>query len=205
MSYKTHGESETRLYKKWQEMKHRCNCKSDKHHYKYYISRGIKVCDEWQTFLPFREWALSNGYSDNLSIDRIDPDGNYSPDNCRWIPFKEQSSNTRKNVFLTYNGETKTVAQWAKIIGVKPNTVYRRIRLGWSTEDIIEKETFHGRMITYDGRTMNMKSWSEETGIPLQTIFNRYIAGWEPQKILSVESKKGNNQFTTKQESSSLS
>lgn len=89
-----HGESQTRLYGIWYTMRYRCNS-SLAGDYRYYGGRGIKVCDGWSDFMTFKQWALSHGYSDDLTIDRINNDGNYEPSNCRWTTMKEQSRNKR--------------------------------------------------------------------------------------------------------------
>lgn len=133
-----HGYTGTRIYHEWVNIKDRCNnpkCKS----YKNYGGRGITICEEWdRDFTKFRDWAMANGYDDNLSIDRIDNNGNYEPSNCRWADTYMQARNTRKNVFLTYNGETKTVSEWAEILGIQVDTLYARRRYGWSDARIIE-------------------------------------------------------------------
>jgi hypothetical protein len=102
-----HGMDGTRLYKTHENMKRRClvpNCKN----YKDYGGRGIKVCDEWIVFDSFMNWALTNGYKDDLFIDRIDTNGNYEPSNCRFVTRKENNNNRRDNYKITFNGTTKT-------------------------------------------------------------------------------------------------
>lgn len=114
-----HGQCGTRLYNIFRGMKKRCYNKNCKDFYKY-GGRGITVCDEWKdSFQAFYDWSIANGYFDNLTIDRIDNNKGYSPDNCRWVDIKTQSNNTRKNVFLTYNGETMTLAEWGEKIKYK--------------------------------------------------------------------------------------
>ena len=126
---KTHGESKTRLYTIWQHMKSRCdNPNTD--HYDCYGGRGIKYCDEWKTFEVFKEWAVSNGYTDELTIDRIDVNGNYEPSNCRWATRKLQGENTRKAKQITHNGETHSLREWGKILGIPKSTIQARYQRG---------------------------------------------------------------------------
>lgn len=131
-----HGDRHTRLYKIWKAMRERCNTKSCSA-YKNYGARGIKVCSEWNDYLTFKEWALSSGYTDELTIDRINVNDNYEPSNCRWATYKNQANNTRHNHFVTFNNETKTISEWADILGVKPHLILNRIRRGWSVEDAL--------------------------------------------------------------------
>lgn len=134
-----HGMARTRLYRSWTNMRNRCNREKDRE-YKHYGGKGIKVCDEWKNdFKPFMEWALSNGYNDTLTIDRINVDGNYEPDNCRWITRKEQNNNMTSNVRLTHNGITHNLKEWSVITGISYPTLQGRIRRGWKTEDILFK------------------------------------------------------------------
>lgn len=96
------------------------------------------MCKEWDDYEKFKLWALSHGYSDNLTLDRIDNNGNYCPENCRWVTHREQMRNTRNNHLLTYNGQTKTMAEWAECMGIKYHTLKRRINAyGWSTESAL--------------------------------------------------------------------
>lgn len=101
-----------------------------------YGGRGIEVCKEWkEDFEVFEKWAIENGYAENLTIDRKDNDKGYCPDNCRWATKKEQNLNTRQNHYLTFNGETKSLAEWADITGIKRRILSDRInKLGWSAE-----------------------------------------------------------------------
>ena len=139
-----HGMCKTRLHRIWTHMKERCNnqnCKS----FPDYGGRGIKVCDSWsEDFLMFHEWAMANGYEDNLSIDRINANGNYEPSNCRWATDYQQANNKRKNAFITFNGETHTMSEWASITGINYNTLRARRSRGCKPEQILAKEGVSG-------------------------------------------------------------
>lgn len=135
---KTHGESTSKLYGVWCTMKNRCyNPNVDMYH--NYGARGITVCDEWlHSYVNFRDWAYSHGYKEHLSIDRIDNNLGYSPSNCRWIPLSEQARNKRNTIYLTYNGETKRVQEWAEIVGISAHTITARVKdYGYSVEDAL--------------------------------------------------------------------
>lgn len=128
-----HGCCNERIYSIWHTMKQRCQNKNNTN-YERYGWRGIKVCDEWESFEPFRDWAFSNGYNDTLTIDRIDNNGNYCPENCRWATRYEQDRNKRSSKFVQIGNETKCICDWAKHFCIGSNTVYDRIKRGWSIE-----------------------------------------------------------------------
>lgn len=128
----THGKNKTRLYSIWHGMKQRClnpNLKG----YKYYGGRGIKVCKTWLEFEGFYDWAVNNGYNKNLTIERIDVNGNYEPHNCEWIPMENQSKNTRRTTIIEFNGTSLCVAEWARKIGISNSAMQKRIK-NWPIE-----------------------------------------------------------------------
>ena len=138
-SRKTHGLCNTRLYKIYHNMKDRCYRKSCKA-YKDYGGRGIFICKEWlENFKMFYEWAINNGYEDNLTIDRKDNNLGYSPDNCRWITQKEQCLNRRCNKLINYNNKTQTLKEWADELGLSYIKVWKRIHRGWNFERAIKE------------------------------------------------------------------
>ena len=132
---KTHDLSSTRLHGIWRGMKDRCLNRNDVS-YPSYGGRGITICDEWlNDFVSFYLWAIANGYSDKLSIDRIDNNKGYMPSNCRWAECEIQSRNRRSNRRFSYNGKTQTLAEWAREYGIDRKTLSDRMdRFGWSFE-----------------------------------------------------------------------
>ena len=132
-----HGDRHTRLYTIWVDMRRRCSCSSEPS-YKNYGGRGITVCKEWQeSFLAFKEWAMKNGYSEKLTIDRINANGGYCPQNCRWATLKQQGNNRRNNVCVTVNGEIHTLSEWSEITGISYHTITKRRYRGWSDVDAV--------------------------------------------------------------------
>ena len=131
---KTHGMFGTRLYMIWADMKRRCNnpnCEA----YNHYGGRGIKLCEEWNDFSIFQQWAETTGYHDDLTLDRIDVNGNYEPSNCKWSTWEEQENNRRNNRLLTYKDKTQTISQWAKEFNLPYFTLVARLdRLNWDIE-----------------------------------------------------------------------
>lgn len=138
----THKMTGSRLYKVWHAMKSRCYYEKSEM-FKHYGGRGITVCDEWKnSFISFYDWSIKNGYDENAergqcTIDRIDVNGNYEPNNCRWATIKQQANNTRRNHFIEYNGKTQTVSQWANELGVEPDSIFNRLQKGFTEEEAL--------------------------------------------------------------------
>ena len=135
-----------RLYSIWIGMKRRC-CNTKDAYYKNYGGRGITVCDEWlHNFENFKQWSFANGYKESLTIDRINNNGNYEPSNCRWANSKQQSRNTRRNRYLTFNGQTKVASDWAKTIGIGLYTLLYRLNQNKSIEEIFYKGNLNKKL-----------------------------------------------------------
>lgn len=127
-----HGEVGTRLYTIWKDMRQRCTNPNNRA-YSHYGGRGIEICEEWRvSYAAFAEWAMSTGYADNLSIDRIDTNGDYAPDNCRWTTEKVQQNNRTNNRLITVDGVTHTASEWETINGWQRGTIYQRMSRGWT-------------------------------------------------------------------------
>lgn len=158
MSNGTHKMSYTRLYKTWMGMRCRCSYTNDKA-YNAYGGKGIKVCDEWQKFESFRQWALANGYADNLTIDRIDNNGNYEPNNCRWVDRKTQANNRTSNRIITYNNESHTLSEWAEILGIKYETLSARLnKYKWSVEQAFSTKSLPRGWNLQNGKARSIHS-----------------------------------------------
>lgn len=134
----THHLSNTRLYRIWNAIIQRCN--NQKHWaYKYYGAKGINVCAEWKNdFLAFYMWAMGNGYSEKLTIDRIDNEKDYSPQNCRWVDRKTQANNRTFCKMIEHDGKTQSLMQWCEELNLNYKRIHSRLyRLGWSFEKAI--------------------------------------------------------------------
>lgn len=126
----THGDTKTRLHNIWLDLRRRCN-NPNRPDYRWYGARGITVCEEWnQDYKAFRSWALANGYQDHLTIDRIDTNRPYEPTNCRWATQLQQANNTTKNINITLQNQTQTLAEWVRHFGLCYTTVYCRYARG---------------------------------------------------------------------------
>lgn len=131
----THGLSKSPLYHIYMTMKARCG-NPNNHKYARYGGRGISICNEWTSdFMTFYNWAIINGFKQGLSIDRINLDGNYTPENCKWSTPKEQARNTSTNRNIAFLGKTKCLQEWANEMGIKRETIAMRLNKGWSIGD----------------------------------------------------------------------
>ena len=137
-----HGMFGTLIYRTYANMKNRCY--NPKYHlFSHYGGKGVTVCDEWLGdggFQNFYQWSMENGYRKGLSIDRIDNEKNYCPDNCRWVDMSVQQNNRTNNRRITDNGETHTMAEWARINGISYSTIQSRLNRGWKEEDAISSK-----------------------------------------------------------------
>lgn len=126
-----HGESGTRLHRIWSGMKTRCNNKNRDDYYNY-GGRGIKYCAEWEVYENFRDWAVNNGYKARLTLDRINVDGDYEPNNCKWSTITEQARNKRNNVKYLFDDKNLTVKEWSNITGLSEDCILYRLSKGWT-------------------------------------------------------------------------
>jgi hypothetical protein len=186
---KTHGMSNTKIYKVWSSMKSRC---SNVNHsaYKNYGGRGISVCKRWLEFEGFYNWVKSSNYKDGLTLERLDVNGDYCPDNCIWITKSKQSSNTRDCIELTYRGKTMIMKEWAEELNIPYSVLQHRIYRGWNTEKALStpiksSNRRHCKLIEYKGEKKSIAEWSRELGINYKTLHNRIYTGWSVERALT--------------------
>lgn len=130
-------------YGSYKSMMDRCYRKKAKN-YPLYGGRGITVCDEWHNIENFEKWANESGFEVGFTLERIDVNGNYCPENCRWATMKEQTNNRRNTVRIEYNGESHTISEWADIFGINRSTLNNRIYRGWSIEKALGRKKYYG-------------------------------------------------------------
>lgn len=135
---RTHGDTHSILYKRWTAMRKRCRNPRNKD-YPHYGGRGIKVCDEWQDYSNFKEWALTHGYSPELSLDRIDVDGDYCPENCRYVDMTTQARNRTNSISVEYRGEEYSLPELSQLTGIPYSTLYKKLHIdGLPVEEAIQ-------------------------------------------------------------------
>lgn len=184
---RTHGLSGHPLFCIWKAMMARCENPQNRA-YARYGGRGIFVCDRWRDVSLF---ILDNDGKNlpGLSIDRIDNDGPYSPDNCRWATAVEQGSNKANNVLLTHGGETKTLFDWARSAGISPKTLWQRINRGWPHDLAItlpvDASNKRATMVEFRGVSAPLGVHAKAQGIPVGTVHNRLRLGWDLDRALT--------------------
>lgn len=181
----------SRLYKIWDNMNSRCkNPNASK--YNNYGGRGIKVCDDWSNdnqygFQNFRSWSANNGYDDNLTIDRIDSDKDYCPENCRWVTYKVQNTNKRNNKLFTMNGKSQTLVEWCEELELDYKLISNRVcRKKWSLERAVS-EPIHDNSIIVDNIKYNsLVDACEKLGKNYKVVSQRiYRYGWSVEDALT--------------------
>lgn len=177
-----HGESHTRLHNIWCDMNKRCRFNPG------YAGRGIKVCEEWSDYRVFAEWARSNGYADNLTIERKDVDGDYCPQNCTWIERPKQARNRTTTKWVEYRGKTMSLAEATELVGIVPyKTVHLRMKKGWSLDKALTEPPH---------RKSELHKKCDELGLNYHSVYNRIRSGWSEEDAFSKPFAIGNNQFT---------
>lgn len=195
----THGQSNTRLYRIWRSMKGRCERPSCTG-YPEYGGRGIKVCDEWHDFMTFHAWAHSHGYKEDLSIDRIDGDGDYCPENCRWATNYQQMQNRKVSLGLASARkrqipfhEFEALAERAAENGIRKDTLrFRLTVLEWDEERAVTTppSVYARTRLDHKGESHTLAEWADITGVPLETLKARMRAGMDPADVVGQEARE---------------
>lgn len=192
-----HGLFNTQLFGVWSGIKDRTNqdglaCKGN------YRKNNISICEEWKNdFKAFYDWAMANGYKyeklpcgkNKWTIDRIDNNKGYSPDNCRWVDRKVQANNRGNNVYLTYNEKTQTLAEWAEETHISAESISRRLANGYSIQETLFKPPKTEKRYEYKGEFLTAKQIAQRTDIPLFCIKNRIANKWDIEKIMTTPLK----------------
>ena len=192
---RTHGLTNHPLYRVWQRMKG-CTTSPTHQDFKHYGARGVTIHKEWEhSFAAFYSWAIENGWKKGLEIDRIDVDGDYCPENCRFTDRSHQMMNTRRTHLLTYNGKTQSLTEWAIEMGIPVSTLYARInQYGWSVEKALNtpiKPKKNVVMLEIDGIVKARQAWCDEYGISPQLYEYRVKhSGLSPIEALTKEKQK---------------
>lgn len=182
----THGLTRTPEHYAWCNMRGRCENPTDLA-YSRYGGRGIKVCERWHIFENFLA-DMGKRPTAHHSLDRIDNDGDYCPENCRWATRRQQTNNRRGNRILTHNGESLTVSQWSRKLGIKTATIISRLNIhGWSVEKTLSTPVRRAKKVTFRGESHTFSEWSKITGINASTLHDRvHDFGWSVEKALTT-------------------
>lgn len=186
MSYK-HGMFGTKVYSSWAAMLYRCRNPRAKA-FANYGGRGVTVCDRWHEFSNFYE-DMGKTHWDGAEIDRIDPDGNYEPDNCRWVTSTDNARNKRNTLFVTHNGERQKLVELCAQYGVPRKNVLARLQKGWDLDKALTNPVGAKLRNFYEvgGERLTVRQMSERYGLTINTIRGRLHRGWTIQKALGIE------------------
>lgn len=189
-----HGGKGTRLYNIWTRIRYKCNDINNP----MYGGRGITVCAEWNSttngFINFRNWANSSGYDDTKKLIRINIDGNFTPENCRWGDQNEGSIPKSNSRLVYYNGLKYTVSDFARMIDMNKSTVLNRLNNDWSMDDIINKSPDDNKKIryeTYDRITSSVANWGKAIGVGANILYKRLSAGWDFETAITTKPTNG--------------
>lgn len=202
MVYIIHGAAKRniRLYRLWHNMMKRCYDPTVDS-YPSYGGRGITVCSTWHDDpMAFALWGETQPGHEVLSLDRKDPNGPYSPENCRFLSVKDQARNRRSNLLLTYDGETKCLAEWCELLGLKVGTVWSRLNRGRTVAEAFQPAgpVAPRRDLTVNGRTMTAQQWASEIGVSVSTIYVRHRKGKPITDIRGPSGPKLNTVYVRK-------
>lgn len=180
-----HRMTNSRLYTIYNDMKQRCNNPNNKA-YAYYGGRGIRICDDWlgkDGFSRFSKWALENGYSDKLTIDRIDVNGNYEPSNCRWADDYTQKKNRRNSIYVKDGVKEKYLLEAANDHNIEYSVIKGRLDSGWNESDLYDSKPL-SRKVAYQGEKLDLKELSKKTGIPYNTLQSRFNNNFTDEEMV---------------------
>lgn len=201
----THGESGEPLYEKWIAIRMRCQNPRNSH-YASYGGRGITICEAWDTsYETFRAWALTHGYAPGLTIERLDVNGHYTPENCCFIPPAQQAVNRRNNRLVACWGETKPLAEWLRdprCAVTEESTLRQRLTRGWPPEQALTTPPNHthvtnGNLLSCWNETKNMAAWARDPRCVVSYIAlkQRIYAGWPTEQALTLPSSNGHGRL----------
>ena len=191
---KTHGMSKNKFYQVWNGIKQRCYNENNKQ-YKNYGERGIKVCDEWiNNFEAFYDWSINNGYKEGLQIDRIDVNGNYEPNNCRWVDRYINNNNRRNNITFTYKGKTMSLRAWCRYFNVSYKTCMTRYYRGHTIEECLQlidlsdhrktKIKYNAILYEYENKVFSISQLSTKLNIPRWKLQRDLKKGILPKGVI---------------------
>ncbi len=190
ISRRTHGRTPWDVYKIWICMRQRC-LNPDHKNWKNYGGRGITVCESWAAFERFRD-DMGPRPSKKYSLERINNNAGYSPENCRWATRKEQNRNTRFNRFVKIGDDVKTLAEWVEISGLNKSTLVNRLESGWEAEKVLSPQIRKHDLVCFKGETKSITEWANEYGILRSTVYSRLSRGYSFEEALTTPAQKKN-------------